>query len=362
MTFILLDIGTVVWGDMNTLYNISYQSLTDSFAANLAGLALGCNLILPFAHRYGRRPVYLVSLTMQFTGAIWNAKVTSAGSVIGVNVYTGLAGAVAEAIVQMTIADIFFVHQRATANALYLICVGMGTFLAPALSGYVAASQGWQWIWWWCAIFLGIGLVVAFFFCEESKYVLNADTHFTLQSQEVLGTKDESQGSVQQLASVNTRSQVDPTIPKKTYRQRMALWTFSDVPLLRHVYQPFILLVTFPAVAYSSLMYGALLAWFSIIVTTWSNYLLEPPYNFGSIGIGLFNLAPFIGSLLGSIVGGPVNDWWILWRAKRNGGIYEPETRLHLSLVGLVTCPLSILLFGLPLSHVSFANDISPWH
>jgi hypothetical protein len=43
-----------------------------------------------------------------------------------------------------------------------------------------------------------------------------------------------------------------------------------------HTYQPFLILFAFPAVLYSALQYGSILAWFSILVTTESTYFSRP--------------------------------------------------------------------------------------
>lgn len=65
------------------------------------------------------------------------------------------------------------------------------------------------------------------------------------------------------------------------------------------------------------------------------------------------NLAPFIGSVLGSAYGGPLSDFHIIRLSKRNNGIYEPEMRFWLTLPWIVLTPLSLLMFGLCLTHVS---------
>ena len=38
-----------------------------------------------------------------------------------------------------------FVHQRGTANGIYVIMVNIGAFLSPVAAGYSAESQGWRW-------------------------------------------------------------------------------------------------------------------------------------------------------------------------------------------------------------------------
>lgn len=45
----------------------------------------------------------------------------------------------------MTISDVFFVHQRATANGIFLFMLNVGAFLGPVAAGYDESSQGWRW-------------------------------------------------------------------------------------------------------------------------------------------------------------------------------------------------------------------------
>lgn len=145
---------------------------------------------------------------------------------------------------------------------------------------------------------------------------------------------------------------LDSSIPRKTYLQRLSLLTTSPggvKKFVRHAYQPFIIMFTFPAVAWTALTYGSILAWFSVCVSTYSVYFALEPYNFSSAGIGLLNLAPFIGSVIGSVYGGPLSDWLIIKLSGRNRGIYEPEMRLWLALPCIIILPGGLLLFGLPM-------------
>jgi MFS family permease len=103
MVFAVLDIGVVVFQDYNEELGISYSDLNNTFAANRIGLAFGCILFIPFSLKYGRRPVYLVSQFVQFLCAIWSASLRTYPNMIAVNIFDGLAGAVADTIVQMTV-------------------------------------------------------------------------------------------------------------------------------------------------------------------------------------------------------------------------------------------------------------------
>ena len=43
---------------------------------------------------------------------------------------------------------------------------------------------------------------------------------------------------------------------------------------------------------------------------------------------GLTNVGTIVGVVLALVTTGPLNDWWVVWMARRNGGVYEPEFRL----------------------------------
>ena len=43
---------------------------------------------------------------------------------------------------------------------------------------------------------------------------------------------------------------------------------------------------------------------------------------------GLTNLGGLVGIVLAMLVTGPLNDWGVVWIARRNRGVYEPEYRL----------------------------------
>ncbi|PYH42370.1 MFS general substrate transporter [Aspergillus saccharolyticus JOP 1030-1] len=356
-SFVLLDIGTVIWVDQNAELGISWANLNNSFAANLAGLAVGCILLVPFAIKYGRRSVYILSTAVQFATAIWNASLNSTGELLAVNVLSGLAGAVSEALVQMTIVDIFFVHQRASANGMYNLMVNTGAYLAPVAAGYCATAQGWRWIWWWTAIMLGLNLILFIFFFEESKYIPvllsrpdeDVQTRTAAAAAAMETTKFPKQTSIEE-GSLPTSVAPSASYTTKSYRERMAFITKTDNSLLEHIKRPLVVLIGFPAVTFTALVWGCFLSWFSILATTQSTYLAYPPYAYNASQIGLFSLPPFIGGVFGAALGGPVNDWYILWRAKRNNGIFEPETRLHLGIPAILATPLGILLFGLGLA------------
>ena len=345
---------------MQTELGFSVDLLNAGAAVNYGGLAVGCFFFIPLVHKYGRRPIYIFSSALQFASCVWQADMRTAGGYIGSNLISGLGGAISEIVVQITVADMFFVHQHATMNGWFVIFQAAGGFLGPVASGYIVDSQGWRWMWWWCVIFFGVTLVSVVFLFEESKYVpILEGQSVTLPSQldqielnDDIKDKKEAEDHVSSSA-VASHVAINPDIKPKTYMQRMALVTITNESIWPHFYQPIVALFYFPAVSYTAITYGSTLAWFAIMTSLQATYMLSPPYNFSAIGIGLMNVAPFIGAVLGFPCGGYLSDKHILWLSRRNGGIYEPEMRLWLALPVVVLGPASILMFGLGIAYVS---------
>ena len=82
----------------------SVELLNNGYATGSASLAVGALLFIPFALKYGRRPMYLFSVIGQVVVMIWSAKIQNSADLIMTNLFMCLLGALAEVIVQMTVA------------------------------------------------------------------------------------------------------------------------------------------------------------------------------------------------------------------------------------------------------------------
>lgn len=197
-------------------------------------------------------------------------------------------------------------------------------------------------------------------FFEESKYVpiLNSQ-EITASSSRAHDPNPEGKDDLQK-PNGTSNNQATPREPPRndqrprpnSYRQRLALYTKTDESLIPYFRHPVIAISTFPAVAYTAITYGTTLAWFAIFTSIQATYLIQPPYSFDATGVGLMNVAPFIGGVVGFFLGGYLSDRMIVLLSKRNGGIYEPEMRLWLALPIAITNPASLLMLGLGLAYV----------
>ncbi len=361
LTFVQLDIGFTAWAQYQDELGFGIDTMNGSAAANYAGLAVGCIFLLPLAHKYGRRPLYILSTVAQLASSIWMARTETLADVYVSNILSGLGGAISETIVQITIADLFFVHQHAIMNGWYLFATLTGAYLGPVASGYVVDSQGWRWMWWWCAILFGINLVLILLFFEESKYTGSSAAtgqHEVLHGSSIdpAANADDIKPTTEFVERTTASAPLDATIKMKPYSQRLAWITPTKGPLWRHFYQPIVILFTFPAITFTAITYGSLLAWFAILISVQATYLFDPPYNCSAEGVGLMNIAPFVASIPGIVFGGYLSDRSILWLARRNNGIYEPEMRLWVALPAAIIVPAGILIFGLGLDNVRFCH------
>jgi len=91
---------------------------------------------------YTSLQVYVFSTVAQFAISIWAARTQTTGDWWGVNALQCWLGALAEVMVEMTIADVFFVHQRGVMNAIYIWVLNVGSNLAIVAAGFVTVDQG----------------------------------------------------------------------------------------------------------------------------------------------------------------------------------------------------------------------------
>ncbi|VUC33661.1 unnamed protein product [Clonostachys rosea] len=341
---------SLILKNLNEELGMSYDALNNGYAANMAGLAIGCIIFIPIALRIGRRPVYLITALIMFACGAWQAEIYTVGDMIGMNLVSGIAGAVNEALFQVT------------------------NYVAPVYGGQVAALMGWRWACWSCTVAMGVIVLLMLFFLEESKYLpppLDGHDVTAVTASSVndrpgkIISVDKPQlpenicNHQEPVSAPRSRHiDVDTSLPMKSYLTRHALWTL-DKSLAQHnrtiwkdLVEPFQILAAFPAVMFAALQYGWSIAMLSVLAITQSSLYSLPPYNFSTASVGNMNIPPLIGAILGTICGGPLVDYTIVYIAKRRGGIYEPETRLWLFLVPGLSMTIGCLMYGLTIAQI----------
>lgn len=104
---------------------------------------------------------------------------------------------------------------------------------------------------------------------------------------------------------------------------------YTHAPFWKVLIRP-VVVFWYPAVLWGFLIYGITLTWIVVFSVVNASIFTLPPYNFTVSQVGLISISPFIMTLLGEIISGPLNDYMCLYLTKKNHGIYEPEFRLVL--------------------------------
>lgn len=241
-------------------------------------------------------------------------------------------------------------------------------YLGAIPAGYIIESQGWRWVWWWCAILNGGVLLLIIFAFEETRYTREEGNPVVGEGISIPVASDNNQAKSTDNSKTSADSKHVPEEPeeitmhsvnfppRRSYVERIKSIgpppTLSPRAYWQHIWRPFLLFARIPAIPYVGLQNALMLCWIAVLATTQPILFAAPPYNFSSIGVGNINIAPFIGSVLGSIYGGPVNDYYVVWLARRRGGLYDPEIRLHTLMVPLLICPLGLFLYGMSIADV----------
>ncbi|RAK95300.1 putative MFS transporter [Aspergillus ibericus CBS 121593] len=358
--FTALSIQAIFWQLMVVDLNVTYAQLNRTMSVNFVGLAMGCIFFIPLAKKFGRRPVYLASTALMLATSFWSANLNSLTELYATNLLQGLAGATNESIVQITIADLFFVHHRGGMNALYMTMVMIGSFLSPMAAGTQATRQGWRASYRTLGICNAILFVLFVFFYEETKYTqvisgVDSPPEATVDVHQISvnDTKSDQNPDIEYLA-IRSETNVTPaghheldyTIPMKPWRQRFALITYTPEPIWPYYYRPFSVVASFPAVLFCAMQYAFGVVWLTILSTVLSLVFPLPPYLFTPEQIGFMSVGPFIGNLIGSFYGGFVGDRSLLFFSKRNKGYYEPEMRLYILHLPALALAGGLIMFG----------------
>ena len=72
--------------------------------------------------------------------------VRTAGAWWGSKVAQGLLAAPSEALAEVTIADVYFSHQRGTYMAIYALMLYTAGFVGPVFCCFINDGMGWEWV------------------------------------------------------------------------------------------------------------------------------------------------------------------------------------------------------------------------
>ena len=125
-----------------------------SYLTSLVIAVLGVAPLIwrPLSDRFGRRPIFLVSLICSLIGNIGCAKSPTYDTMCVCRAITAFFISPAAAIGSAVVVETFFKRERARYMGIWTVMVTLGVPTAPFIFGFVALRVGYRWIYWVLAI------------------------------------------------------------------------------------------------------------------------------------------------------------------------------------------------------------------
>ncbi|KUJ23812.1 serine/threonine kinase 16 [Mollisia scopiformis] len=338
---LITGMGTILYGAVfGPLLNASLVVIAEDLNVTITDITLLSGYQVAFSRKYGKRSLFVLSAISAVVGNIIGSTSHNYGQLLAARIIQGLSVSTYESLLLVVIGDLFFVHERGIYTSIVSFLLAAVSNLASVVCGPITNNLGWKYLF---HIFVALSVVQTLcqiFFVPETTYrrdqrynigELATDNFDELAAHEHRHEKEQ----VQQLESVATRT----SIPKrKTFWQNMKLFdgAYSDESLVHLLIAPFAVCMNI-AVAYIIVVQGWFVGLYVAIAFVLAQIFGYPPYNMSPSGIGYLSLGPFIGGLVAVLLFGAITDPLIIFMTKKNKGVYEPEYRLLIAGLGLIS-------------------------
>ncbi|KAK0638824.1 major facilitator superfamily domain-containing protein [Cercophora newfieldiana] len=288
-----------------------------------------------FSETLGRRTIYIVSFTLFIIFSILSAVSANISMLIVMRMLSGGASASVQAVGAGTIADIWETSERGRAMGIFYLGPLTGPLFAPMIGGALAQKYGWRSTMWFLVIYGAVTFLGIFFGLPETlaKRRLPPPRPSTASN---TGPDDLRRVSTARSLKDNTK--------------------YAGFLLKRFITEPLqvILYLRYPPVLISvysaSIAFGALFVLNISIQATFS----IAPYSFSTIVLGLLYLAPSLGYVTASTLGGRWVDHIMVREAQKAGRrdadgnlVYLPEDRMRENMwLAATLYPAAMIWYG----------------
>ncbi|KAL2204231.1 MFS general substrate transporter [Sarocladium strictum] len=315
--------------------------LTYLIAVHVLFLGAGNVIWVPLSNWLGRRPVLLAATLMMTLASVWCGLATSYNSLLAARIFQGLGGAASDTVAPALIGDLYFIHQRGRAMALYTIMLCAGPIVGGIAGGYLAFLHGWRSIFLVSIALSGLCFFGVAFFVPETLF------ERILPLAEDLRPGSPSQTKEAHATHSETEPEPGPTYKPHTFSS--TLWfkpRNNNRTLLQHFVRPWRTL-TLPGVWIVMLQYSGLVGGTVTISTVGPQILAMPPYLWKE-KVGLINLGGLIGALLGYLYTHFLSDRAMARGARKaaHRGTAEAEDRLPTLFLPLAIATGGFFVFG----------------
>ncbi|THX54554.1 MFS general substrate transporter [Aureobasidium pullulans] len=322
------------------VFKVKFQDAALLTAYHLCGVGVASWLFVPLARVWGKRHVFLFGALLMVASSAWGGSTAdnlNYRSLTWARIVQGVALAPFESLVNDVVGDLYCVHERGFRMAFTNVCLFGAAFLTPVCVGVITTRDnlGWQWSFYFLAIFMAAGFVMLYLFFPETTYQRPRYLQIDI--------------------NVGPVPFHDPTPPppKHTFLHRLAPLSGrkTDESFLKLLFRPFPLFLQ-PAVAWGCLMQGVIIGWTVIVGVILALIFLGPPLFFTEEQAGKMYTAAFIGSMIGLVPAGIYTELVTRLLIVRNGGQYEPEFRIALVIPTLVFSAIGLYGFGIASANI----------
>ncbi|PFH57633.1 hypothetical protein XA68_14772 [Ophiocordyceps unilateralis] len=277
----------------------------------------------PLSHTFGRRPVFLLSLTGSLVGNVGCGLSRRSYAAMAVSraltaFFVSPTGALGTAVVS----EMFFHRDRGRCMGVWTVMTTLGVPLAPLVFGFAALRVGYRWIYWTLTITNVVQIILHWFFGSETRY--------------------------------------EPTKTPSRLRYWPWLRRIDPQPLSWFEFVRPLTFVRRGRVAIAAASFAVVFLWGSIMVTLEIPQIFPAKFGLNTQDIGLQNLAIIVGTLGGELIGGFASDKWMHLRERKGKRPCSAEFRLWLSHVGYMLTILGVAVFFAQLDRASDVWDVSP--
>ncbi|KAF4153846.1 hypothetical protein CNMCM6069_000271 [Aspergillus lentulus] len=171
LTVVVMSLGATVISLFSTLYTSGIPGLMEDFHVSkltallgvttyLLGMAAGSLFVAPLSEVVGRRPVYVVSMSVFLVLLLPSALAQNITSIIASRFFGGFFGSAMMSNSPASVNDVISDEHRALAFGIWSIGPANGPVYGPIIGGFVFQYLGWRWTNWIVLIIGGVVLVL----------------------------------------------------------------------------------------------------------------------------------------------------------------------------------------------------------
>ena len=183
VSVVTMSLGATVISLFSTLYTSGIPGLEEEFHISkmvgllgvftyLLGMAIGTIIFAPLSEIVGRRPVYLVSMTIFLILILPSALAHNIEAILISRFFGGLFGSAIMGNSPASVNDIVSDQHRAFAFGIWSIGPTNGPVYGPIIGGFVFEYLGWRWTNWLVLIVGGAVLALMYFIPETYAPVI----------------------------------------------------------------------------------------------------------------------------------------------------------------------------------------------